>query len=151
MSRAVETWRLSGRPEALTKRVFCMPSSSARRVIIAAKRASDPPSFSARATAMSLADLMASACIACSTVKVSPGRRPSLVGAWAAARGEITTGSSRRMRPAASASNARYSVITFVIEAGYRGLSARLAYMTSPVFASTTMAAYLGWLAGSWR
>ena len=54
-------------------------------------------------------------------------------------------------RGAASASKARYNVITFVIDAGYRGLSARLAYRTSPVFASTTTAAYFGWLSGSWR
>ncbi len=107
MSRAVETWRLSGRPEAFTKRVLAMPSSWARSVIMAAKRASDPPSFSAMATAMSLADLMARACIASLTVRDSPAARPSLVGAWAAARGEMMMVSSGRRRPELRASKAR--------------------------------------------
>ena len=81
MSRALESWRLSGRPEAFTKWVFCMPSSWARRVIRAAKRLSVPPSFSAMATAMSLADLVAMPSMASSTETVSPARTFSLVGA----------------------------------------------------------------------
>ena len=42
MSRAVDRLRLSGRPLALAKWVFCMPSSWARRVMSAAKRLSVP-------------------------------------------------------------------------------------------------------------
>ena len=73
MSWAEVIWRLSGRPLALTKCVWVMPSSCAFIVIIAANRLSLPPIFSARATAMSLADFTAMACIASSTVMVSPG------------------------------------------------------------------------------
>src|ERR1043165_3775688 len=142
MSRAVDRLRLSGRPLALAKWVFCMPSSWARRVIRAAKRCSVPPSFSAMATAASFADRVHMAWMASATVMVSPGRMPSLVGDCAAAWGEKTTGSSRLILPAESASNVRYSVITLVIDAGYRGASARLAYSPSPERASTTMDAY---------
>ena len=39
MSRAVEIWRLSGRPFGFTKRVLCMPSSWARNVISAVNHA----------------------------------------------------------------------------------------------------------------
>src|ERR1700710_1253266 len=74
MSRAVESWRLSGRPDAFTKWVFCMPSSWARSVISAAKRLSVPASFSAMATAMSLADLVAMPFMAAVTGTRSPGR-----------------------------------------------------------------------------
>lgn len=57
MSRAVVTWRPSGRPEALTKTVRLMPSWRALAVIIRAKPLSEPASFSPMAEAASLADL----------------------------------------------------------------------------------------------
>ena len=118
MSRAEESWRLSGRPDALTKWVFCMPSSWARRVIRAAKRLSVPPIRSAMATAMSLADLVAMPSMASVTLTLSPARTPSLVGAWAAACGETRTRSSGCSLPAASASKVRYSVMILVMDAG---------------------------------
>ena len=132
-------WRLSGRPDALTNRVFAMPSSWARRVIRAANRCSVPPSFSARATAASFADLVAMPDMASDTLMESPERTPSFVGDCAEACGEKTTGSSRWMRPAASASKVRYSVITLVSEAGWRKASGLAACSTAPLLPSTTI------------
>ena len=62
-----------------------MPRDLAFRVIISAKRGSEPAMFSPMAQATSLADLVTSALIASSTVMVEPGRNPSFEGAWAAA------------------------------------------------------------------
>ncbi len=59
-----------------------------------ANRASLPPIFSAMATAMSFAECTAIACMASPTVMVSPGCRPSLLGAIDAACGETTITSS---------------------------------------------------------
>jgi hypothetical protein len=70
------------------------------------------------ATAMSLADFTVMARIASSTLTLSPTGRPSLVGAWAAARGVIGTRSVSFRRPSLSASKVRYSVMTLVTEAG---------------------------------
>ena len=95
-----------------------MPNSCAFIVIIAAKRLSLPPIFSANATAMSLAECTAIACMASSTVIWSPGCRPSLVGGCEAASGETVIRSVSRRRPVERASNARYSVMILVIDAG---------------------------------
>src|SRR5439155_9248855 len=91
------------------------------------------------------------ACSASSTLIESPGRRPNLVGDWAAACGETMIWSVGRSLPEAMASKARYMVMILVIEAGYRGLSARLAYSTSPERASTTIAVYFGSEEGTLR
>ncbi len=107
MSRALISWRGSGRPDALAKWVWVMPSSCARRVIRVAKRGSLPPSFSARATAMSLADLTAMARIASSTVIMPPAGMPSLLGAWLAACWETMILSLSDSLPEARASNVR--------------------------------------------
>ena len=75
---------------------------------MAANRRSLPsPSFSARATETSFADLIARAWIASETVRLVPAGRPSLVGLWAAARAEMYTGSFRDTRPEARASKVR--------------------------------------------
>ena len=70
------------------------------------------------ATAMSLADLTVMARIASSTLMLSPGCRPSLVGVWAAACDEKGTRSVSFSRPSLSASKVRYSVMILVTEAG---------------------------------
>ena len=76
MSRAVVRWRASGKPLALAKRVSLMPSSRARDVMFAAKRASEPPRRSATSVATSLADWTTRARMAWSTVTESqPPRR----------------------------------------------------------------------------
>ncbi len=118
MSRAEEIWRLSGRPDALTNRVFCIPSSCAFSDISAANRDSDPPRCSATATAMSLADFTAMACRASSMLMLSPARSPSFVGDCAAACGETVIMSVEWILPEASASKARYMVMILVIDAG---------------------------------
>ncbi len=58
MSRAVESWRRFGRPEALRNVVRLMPRSRARWVIIRANLNSLPPIASATTVATSLADLV---------------------------------------------------------------------------------------------
>src|SRR5215217_230959 len=97
---------------------------------------------------MSLADFTARARMASSTLIWSPALMPSLVGGCDAALAETVIRSVPRTRPSEIASKARYRVMTLVIDAGYRGLSARLAYRTSPVLASTTIAAYFVSAAG---
>ena len=83
-----------------------MPSSSAFSVIRAVKRASVPPICSAMATAMSLAERTAVACMASSSVIVCPAAKPSLDGGCEAARGETVITSSSLARPSDRASNA---------------------------------------------
>ena len=85
MSRAVVTWPESGRPDALRNVVPRMPSARAFCVMSSAKWASDPPTASARAIAMSFADLVINALIASMTAICSPGSRSSLVGCAEAA------------------------------------------------------------------
>ncbi|GAV36117.1 hypothetical protein ROTAS13_03802 [Roseomonas sp. TAS13] len=86
MSRAVVTWRGSGRPEALRKTVLVIPIWRARSVISRAKRASLPsPRNSPTAEAASLADLVTRARIASRTVMVEPGFSQSLEGGREAA------------------------------------------------------------------
>ena len=85
MSRAVVCCASFGRPWALRKMVFFMPSCRALAVIMRAKPASEPPSSSASAVAESLADFVTSERIAVSTVIEPPALTPSLVGGSAAA------------------------------------------------------------------
>ena len=105
MSRAEVHAFGSGSPEALVKVEWVMPNALARRVIISANRSSDPPSISPSAAAASLADLVTSARMPCSTVSCMPGISPILVGSIDAACPEIGTSSSRPMRRSRSASN----------------------------------------------
>lgn len=86
MSRAVVICSSFGRPEALRKSVLRMPIRRAVSVISLAKFSSVPAKFSAMVTAASLADCVTSALTASLTLMVAPGLRPSLVGAWLAAR-----------------------------------------------------------------
>ena len=72
ISRAVVTWALSGRPEALRKTVLLIPSSRARCVIMRAKFDSVPPNASPTTTATSLAERTTRALIASSTVILLP-------------------------------------------------------------------------------
>jgi hypothetical protein len=67
MSRAVVTCSLFGRPDALRKVVFFMPSSRAFCVIRCAKFDSVPAMFSATATATSFADSVTRALTASAT------------------------------------------------------------------------------------
>ena len=60
MSRAVECWSGSGRPDAFWNSVPVMPSFRALAVIMRAKPSSEPPRYSAMAAAESLADLVTS-------------------------------------------------------------------------------------------
>ncbi len=82
-----------------------MPSAWALRVIMAANESSSPPTASAIATAMSLADLVTIALTASPTAMVDPGRRPSLVGAMLAAWRDTPMRVSSVMSPAFSFSN----------------------------------------------
>src|SRR5581483_10220899 len=68
--------------------------------------------------------------------------RPSFDGACSLAFSETSSWLSSRIRPASRRSKSRYSVITLVSEAGWRGLSAFMPCSTSPELASTTMSAY---------
>ena len=88
MSRAVETCRRLGKPEAFLKRVLRIPRERALRVIILAKLISVFPSDSATTTATSFADLVMSARIASFTVIDWPRFKPSLDGAIPCARRE---------------------------------------------------------------
>ncbi len=108
MSRAVVTWSGSGRPEALRKVVRVMPRARARSVIIWPNRASEPPArYSPTTAAASLADFVTRARIACSTVRLDPGARPSFEGGRAAASADTGSGVASDSRPSRSASNTR--------------------------------------------
>ena len=106
-SRAVVTCSGFGRPDALRKTVFLMPSACALRVIRRAKVTSSPAMASATAAAMSLADFVMRAPMAFSTVIVDPGRSPTFVGGMEAACAEIGIGVSIRKRPRSICSNSR--------------------------------------------
>ena len=95
-----------------------MPSWWALAVILLGEAGSLPARRSATAAAMSFADLVTSARMACSTVIVSPGRKPSLVGGCDAACAETFIGVFSRSALPSSASNSRYSVIILVSDAG---------------------------------
>ena len=84
-----------------------MPSARALRVMARANSSSLPPSASAITTAASLADLVTRPLIASSTLSVSPGRRPSLVGAWIEASSDTSIGVSSVILPDSSRSNSR--------------------------------------------
>ena len=84
-----------------------MPISRAFFVIIRANSGSLPPSVSATTTATSLADLVTMARMAVSTAMVSPGLRPSLDGACAAACAETCISVVSLILPASSRSNSR--------------------------------------------
>ncbi len=90
---------------------------------------------------MSLALRTAVARMALSRLMVSPAPRPSLDGGWLAAWDDTVRTSSSLTLPSLNASKVRYSVMTLVMEAGKRRLSAKRENSTSPDSASTTMAA----------
>ena len=138
MSSAVVTCLGSGRPEALTKRVRCMPSPRARTVISAANASSEPLSASATTTATSLADLIAMAWAASFTLMVEPALRPSRDGGREAAVCDTGSSSSRESRPVSTASNSRNSVIILVSDAGKRSASASSSNSDFPVTMSAT-------------
>ena len=103
-SRAVESWRRLGRPEALRKVVLDMPISLALRVIMRAKLASSSPKDSAMMVATSLADFVTRARMASRTVMDWPFFSPSLEGAWLLALFEASNFWSRVKRPSPRAS-----------------------------------------------
>ena len=119
--------------------VCVMPIARARRVIIWANRSSLPPSSSPSAAAASFADLVTRPRIACWTVILLPGTRPSLVGSIAAAWADTGTSSLRLIRRSRSASNTRYRVISLARLAGWRGASALTCSSTAPLATSTTI------------
>jgi len=143
MSRAVVSWPLAVKPDAFLKVVLLMPSWRAFFVIMRPKFASLPPRCSATAAATSLADLVASAKMACSAAMLRPGLIPSLEGGFEAANFDIRMRVFLVIFPRSSASNIMYIVIILVSEAGYRFESARDAYNVLPVLASITIPAYL--------
>jgi hypothetical protein len=77
-----------------------MPSSFAIAVMRVAKASSVSATFSASATAASLADATMVALMAWRTVMVWPGRKPKRTGCWLAACCETLILSSNDKRPA---------------------------------------------------
>ena len=118
MSRAVLNWARLGSPEAFLNVVYFIPSARARLVIITANFRSVPPSASASTVATSLADFVASALIAVSTVIVSPRRSPSFDGERPSATRETRYFCLSLSFLVLSASKVMNSVIIFVSEAG---------------------------------
>ncbi len=80
MSRAVVSCPEFGRPDAFLKVVDFMPRARALAVIICANLVSVPPRCSPTAAAMSFAERVTSARIACSAVTLPPARTPSFEG-----------------------------------------------------------------------
>ena len=89
MSRAVVTCCSAGSPLGLMKCVCSMPSRAAVWFICLTNDCSSPPSVSAIATAMSLAERMMSACSASHSGRSLPTPRPSRVGGCLWALGEM--------------------------------------------------------------
>jgi hypothetical protein len=98
MSRAVVTWRRSGRPFGLVNRVLVMPMALAVLVMRSANACCDPEICSAMTIEASLADFVMRPYMASRTVIVRPARNPSLDGCWAAAWRDTFIRVSKRKR-----------------------------------------------------
>jgi hypothetical protein len=90
-SRAVDNWPSLGRPCGLLKWVEAMPRRAASAFISFRKFASLPPTVSASATAMSLADLTMIIFSALSTLRTVPTLKPIFDGGWLSAFCETLT------------------------------------------------------------
>ena len=108
----------SSKPVTFSKCVFAMPSSAARSFIRATNASSLPPTFSASATAASLAEAMMTHLSISSTGILSPGSRYTCEPPIEAAYGLTDTLSSKARLPPSTASITRSKVITLVTEAG---------------------------------
>src|SRR5262249_51201460 len=98
-----------------------MPRRLALAFIKSANPSIEPPTPSAIATAMSLADFTISIFSALSTVTVVPILKPILVGCWAAALRDTVSNVLSEIRPSLIARRVVYAVINLVTDAGYHG------------------------------
>ena len=126
----------SSRPLQFIKCVCFIPSSFALWFIWSTKACSEPATYSAMATAASLALATLIHLIMVSTVCVSPGSRNTCEPPMDAAYSLTETASSRWICPFSSASKISSRVMIFVILAGISSLSFSFSYKIRPLLFS---------------
>ena len=118
MSLAVDKCPSAGRPLQFLNVVLVIPSSSALLFIIPTKSFSVPPRYSAKATAASFPDAIATPFKSSSTVLISPVSRSIVLPPIFLAFSLHVTLSSKAIFPLSTASIVRSIVIILVTDAG---------------------------------